>query len=737
MKELVYDLLRKIDAYVQSIGVSDVEITSGIVYEVLENRDEYLFTDRVKFSVNDYAATHNFETVKVGNLGSNFIKSSDAIDTINNHITTLLKPYVDNSINNPDFSSRLTAMTLPTRDALIEFRNTAERTRELNVSAFRLIKSGITLVNDAGNLVSITRTSNHINSALFEIAFDDKFKEPSRHDSRKVRLRKQIIHTDVSISLSKLPVEDILGYIEPYQLMDANYAGINYEPNITYDAENRLVRREFITMLVDDINCIHGNNLGLRIPLFELSYEKSFNYDIRRSGDGLVAYEFEKFNVIKCPISQRSVRVSDNEKITKYLLTKLSKGLSVLDTGLIRELRVSVLYEGKIHHHEALKDLELLNLGMKIVTDAKEKYGSPIKTIYTFDEESLEKNARKSAIEGHDIFNVLTRMNGYSFKWGSVKPIKSELDKGDEKLHFGVEFEFDGGGTNDTNVSKVMSAFTKHNPTMYATSDGSLDHGFEVKTVPMTYNAIMNDNLVDFELGFKVLENLGYTGENDTCGLHIHTSKEYYHDSISKILSKTKIPIKHMSNLTELPLLIMTSVMKHNWGKILPFTRRTKSKIDRWSPIRYNLSQVPKDFDKLFDGVDEIGDFADRLKEMCLGNLRNASEHYSAISAASKQPTYEFRIFRGTTDPLATFASIQFVDNMAKYSIDSSKTILDKMSAVFVDKASFSSEEYDESIKSLAKTVKDIVSVDIDTIFDYNGSYVEIKDYVKNLRGNK
>lgn len=290
------------------------------------------------------------------------------------------------------------------------------------------------------------------------------------------------------------------------------------------------------------------------------------------------------------------------------------------------------------------------------------------------DETGVTYVAKKDKIEYEQNINQLdadqkvaiTKVNNYSFRPKGQFFVNKNVDvkNPDDELYFGVELEIDGGGHHPNNVATILGLITKNKPRMYATSDASLRNGFEFKTIPSDFSSLMSKDAFDFEEGFAVAELLEYTGENDTSGLHIHVSQSFFERNLRKLVAEPYSEDVYQI----LPYNIMLSFIERNWIQVVKFTRRSFENIERWA-------RNPK---KSFDvsGVSFNGNYS-QMREVynyCRGNR--------GALAVKNDLTFEFRIFRGTLDPRVLRASIQFVNNLCKLTLDKAVKILNNVESV-------------------------------------------------------
>lgn len=220
--------------------------------------------------------------------------------------------------------------------------------------------------------------------------------------------------------------------------------------------------------------------------------------------------------------------------------------------------------------------------------------------------------------------------DGNSIKDYSYKP--SPIFKGIGSRFFGVELEVDDGGKDDDIASEVLDiANDNDEQNIYIKSDGSLEDGFEIVTHPMTLK--YHQECMRWENVIKKLVNYGYQSYNtDTCGLHVHVNRTSLGDNYDE---------------QEAAIARILYFVERHWDKLLKFSRRTMSQINRWA-ARYDLKENPK---AMYDDIkgSNIGRYR------CV-NLNNSD-------------TIEFRLFRGTLKYSTLIATLQFVDELCNAAV--------------------------------------------------------------------
>ena len=195
----------------------------------------------------------------------------------------------------------------------------------------------------------------------------------------------------------------------------------------------------------------------------------------------------------------------------------------------------------------------------------------------------------------------------------------------DNTLYLGTELEIDKGGENHENAKKLLDIVNADKEHIYCKHDGSISCGFEIVSHPATLE--YHKNNIAWAALMEKATTLGYRShDTETCGLHIHVSR----DSLGDTYGQREDTISRIIYFIE-----------NNWDQILTFTRRTQYSLDRWAR-RYGLE---KDVEETYEKVKNGSNRFDRY--MCI-NLQNTH-------------TVEFRMFRGTLKHSTFMATLQLV----------------------------------------------------------------------------
>lgn len=213
----------------------------------------------------------------------------------------------------------------------------------------------------------------------------------------------------------------------------------------------------------------------------------------------------------------------------------------------------------------------------------------------------------------------------------SYKPEPVFYGDSTESLYLGVELEIDCG----EKQMEVAKSLCEHEE-IYLKHDGSLSNaGFEIVTHPATLDYHTN-NMNWSGIMTLCTENLFRSHYTDTCGLHIHLSRDF--------LGQTE-------NEQDLNIAKIILLFDKWWDKyIVPFSRRKHSNLERWASkpdMQYEESDT----------------------EQSIVNKMKTCKNYGRYQAINLQNynTIEFRIFRGTLNPKTFLASLQFVVTISEF----------------------------------------------------------------------
>lgn len=204
----------------------------------------------------------------------------------------------------------------------------------------------------------------------------------------------------------------------------------------------------------------------------------------------------------------------------------------------------------------------------------------------------------------------------------SYKPEPVFFTVGDEKpgLFIGFELEVERSDSDtyiDTMAELIEDDF------IYFKSDGSLTHGFEIVSHPLSRKWVAK-NRERIRNMLETLSKEGYKSyDTDTCGMHVHLTKDY--------LSNTEVAK-------------LLKFFKQNSEFVFKFSRRTRGNFERWCRT---------DEDNMCNVI-----------EYAKKKINDGSRY---IAANITDSTIEIRIFRGTLKPESFFKNIEFAISLCEY----------------------------------------------------------------------
>ena len=238
-----------------------------------------------------------------------------------------------------------------------------------------------------------------------------------------------------------------------------------------------------------------------------------------------------------------------------------------------------------------------------------------------------------SCAEQHSVANLSKNVSfvlNYSY---APTPLFKHRVPGDEASPLmGFELEVDKGSSSaESTASAVLSAVGRKH--VYCKSDGSLKgESFEQVTHPATIDYYLSER-ERYEKLLSIPKAAGFVShDSGDCGLHVHVDRGYFSEG------ERDIGIRKVLFLTE-----------KFYPEIFIFSRRDPASAQtwakRWLPAMDGALLSAKDIATAFES--KMGD-GDRRK---LVNLQ-------------KEPTLEFRIFRGSLNPTTFWATLQLVNNI-------------------------------------------------------------------------
>lgn len=222
-------------------------------------------------------------------------------------------------------------------------------------------------------------------------------------------------------------------------------------------------------------------------------------------------------------------------------------------------------------------------------------------------------------------YNTGRPIMAYSFK---PEPIFHDVEGGTSNLFLGVELEMDHGNA-DVAAKRILAAYGEQD-LLYFKRDGSLDDGCELVTHPISAEYMMSDAGKEMwqDICKSALAEGMRSHDTETCGLHVHVSREFFGKSGTA------------QELTELKLIELVDRL---YEPFVLFSRRKRRNMDRWA----SKCNAPKTDEGWAKKAKRVSDFAKR-------------DRYRAVNITNKN-TIEFRMFRGTLKAETILATLQFV----------------------------------------------------------------------------
>ena len=197
---------------------------------------------------------------------------------------------------------------------------------------------------------------------------------------------------------------------------------------------------------------------------------------------------------------------------------------------------------------------------------------------------------------------------------------------------YGIELEIDDGEYKREAAKAIIEAGRDH---VYLKEDGSLSSaGFEIVTHPATLDYHTNHfpwaEICETALSYEYRSH-----DTNTCGLHIHASRELFGDTETE------------QDLTVAKIMLLFDRWYHS--HIVKFARRNLSNMRRWAD-KPDADIQPND-----------------NETSAINKAKNTAKHrYKAINLCNSH-TIEFRLFKGTLKANTILASIQWVDTIINY----------------------------------------------------------------------
>jgi len=204
-----------------------------------------------------------------------------------------------------------------------------------------------------------------------------------------------------------------------------------------------------------------------------------------------------------------------------------------------------------------------------------------------------------------------------SFRYTQKEKIKKTT------LFFGFELEIESPEC----LNNIADEVTDISDLFYCKEDGSLQHGFEIVSHPMTWNYIKSKR---FERILKKLngvlrDNNCTSHDNKRCGFHVHASKEHF---------------------STLALYKMLKFAKNNQELLKTISQRTEGQLNQWASLNDEQPTIQKARDKRSDN------------------------RYTAFNLT--RDTVECRIFRGNIRIDRIMKNLEFYHALISFTSDAS-----------------------------------------------------------------
>ena len=208
-------------------------------------------------------------------------------------------------------------------------------------------------------------------------------------------------------------------------------------------------------------------------------------------------------------------------------------------------------------------------------------------------------------------------------------------------LYQGFELEVEVGGRSnymDCASSVIDTINGRHNDIVYLKEDGSIQHGFEIVSHPMTLGFAMN------HFKWEGISNLIRKGckswDTDTCGLHIHLSRSAFQDE------------KHLFKFFKF--------IMDNETQMKKFAGRSS---ERWASFSKEV------FLNGWNDYDEDGNYVPKYGNSIMQHAKGESmnnSRYCAINLHNRK-TVELRFFRPSLSPNTVKSAMQLCDAVFHY----------------------------------------------------------------------
>jgi formylmethanofuran dehydrogenase subunit E len=253
----------------------------------------------------------------------------------------------------------------------------------------------------------------------------------------------------------------------------------------------------------------------------------------------------------------------------------------------------------------------------------------------------------------------------------------------EEKHDFLIGFELETERGDIDECVEVVQRYGGDEETLYMAKDGSLDcTGVEIISQPMSK---MFFDAFDFEGLFKDLKDAGRRShDTDNCGLHIHLNEMFFGGDEEE---------------QELIAGVVVDIMDTFRNKLEQFARRKSAYYYKY-PSDENYDTTDKEnLQELELSRNDSAQYKEKAKKIGKDNY----DRYRCLNRMKRNPTYEFRIYKGTLNPETFRASVEMSIRLVEYA--KYKTVKGEHKYNWEDFMSFapSSEVFVKTIERLVK----------------------------------
>lgn len=219
-------------------------------------------------------------------------------------------------------------------------------------------------------------------------------------------------------------------------------------------------------------------------------------------------------------------------------------------------------------------------------------------------------------------YNAISSYHNYNRSF-----IFRKLDNENTNEFYGVELETENKSNNYDN--DTIATYVLNNLNCVCASDGSLNNGFEIISDPQSFNYWLSRKSKIEKVFEELTKNGIRSDETDTCGLHIHVSRQALGDTQEKqeeIIARTELIIQNFKE------------------QIKSFSRRNGN---------YGYCKFLSDLQYIDLSLEDI-----KIKKK-----DETGNRYQVINVNNSN-TIEFRVFKGTLNITSFYASLQLVHNI-------------------------------------------------------------------------